>query len=71
MYHVWSYSLQGDLTDVAFNEGIHGKGGMVRGFCMGEHGTTKLRVSSIAGLVFGSFDQNVPNRQYGGGDDAK
>jgi anthranilate 1,2-dioxygenase large subunit len=60
VYHAWSYSLQGDLTDVAFKDGIDGKGGMPRDFCMDEHGTTKLRVSSIAGLVFGSFDQNVP-----------
>jgi anthranilate 1,2-dioxygenase large subunit len=59
VYHAWSYSLQGDLTAVAFKDGIQGKGGMAPGFCMSDHGPKKLRVASIAGLVFGSLDENV------------
>lgn len=59
VYHAWSYNLQGDLTAVAFKDGINGKGGMAPHFCLSEHGPRKLRVASVCGLVLGSFDENV------------
>jgi anthranilate 1,2-dioxygenase large subunit len=60
VYHAWTYDRQGNLTGVAFKDGIKGKGGMPPSFCTQEHGPRKLRVAGIAGLVFGSFSDDVP-----------
>jgi anthranilate 1,2-dioxygenase large subunit len=60
VYHAWSYNLQGDLTGVAFKDGVGGSGGMPAGFCMEAHGPRKLRIATLAGLVFGSFSDDVP-----------
>ncbi|ROO28970.1 aromatic ring-hydroxylating dioxygenase subunit alpha [Salinisphaera orenii] len=60
VYHAWTYSLQGDLTGIAFKDGIGGKGGMPDNFCMAKHGPMKLRVTTLYGLVFGSFSNEVP-----------
>jgi anthranilate 1,2-dioxygenase large subunit len=60
VYHAWTYDRQGNLTGVAFKDGIKSKGGMPPSFCMQEHGPRKLRVAEIAGLVFGSFSDDVP-----------
>jgi anthranilate 1,2-dioxygenase large subunit len=60
VYHAWRYNLQGDLTGVAFKEGVNGKGGMSPSFCLEDHGPRKLRVETIHGLVFGSFSDDVP-----------
>jgi anthranilate 1,2-dioxygenase large subunit len=59
VYHAWSYNLQGDLTGVAFKDGIKGKGGMPASFCMEQHGPRKLRLAVLHGLVFGSFSDDV------------
>ena len=61
VYHAWSYSLQGDLTGVAFKDGIKGQGGMPKYFCLEDHGPRKLRLAVLHGLVFGSFDEDVPD----------
>jgi anthranilate 1,2-dioxygenase large subunit/terephthalate 1,2-dioxygenase oxygenase component alpha subunit len=61
VYHAWSYNLQGDLTGVAFEKGVKGKGGMPASFCKEEHGPRKLRVAVYCGLVFGSFSDDVPS----------
>jgi anthranilate 1,2-dioxygenase large subunit len=61
VYHAWTYSLQGDLTGVAFAEGIGGKGGMPEGFCLAQHGPRKLRMAVVHGLVFGSLSNDVPD----------
>ncbi|MFL6057109.1 MAG: aromatic ring-hydroxylating dioxygenase subunit alpha [Actinoallomurus sp.] len=61
VYHAWSYNLQGDLTGVAFQDGIKGKGGMPPSFCLEQHGPRKLRLAVMHGLVFGSFDDDVPD----------
>ncbi|WP_295852974.1 aromatic ring-hydroxylating dioxygenase subunit alpha [uncultured Xylophilus sp.] len=61
VYHAWSYSLQGDLTGVAFEKGVKGQGGMPETFCKEEHGPRKLRVANYCGLVFGSFSDDVPD----------
>ncbi|MDB5688820.1 MAG: tpaAa [Sphingomonas bacterium] len=60
VYHAWTYNLEGDLTGVAFESGIKGKGGMPDTFCKTEHSPRKMRVTSIFGLVFGSFSNAVP-----------
>ncbi|NMI01717.1 aromatic ring-hydroxylating dioxygenase subunit alpha [Pseudonocardia acidicola] len=59
VYHAWTYNLQGDLTGVAFKDGIKGKGGMPESFCMEAHGPRKLRLAVVHGLVFGSFSDDV------------
>jgi anthranilate 1,2-dioxygenase large subunit len=61
VYHAWSYNLQGDLTGVAFKDGIKGKGGMPPSFCLEQHGPRKVRLAVVHGLVFGSFDDDVPD----------
>ena len=60
VYHAWSYSLEGDLTGVAFESGVGGTGGMPPSFCKSAHGPRKLRVTRLLGLVFGSFSNDVP-----------
>ncbi len=61
VYHAWSYNRQGDLTGVAFENGVKGKGGMPSTFCKEEHGPRKLRVARFCGLVFASFSEDVPD----------
>ncbi|RZL07014.1 MAG: Rieske (2Fe-2S) protein, partial [Rubrivivax sp.] len=61
VYHAWSYNRQGDLTGVAFEKGVKGQGGMPPDFCKEEHGPRKLRIAVYAGLVFGSFSEDVPD----------
>lgn len=59
VYHAWTHNLQGDLIGVAFKDGIGGKGGIAKDFCMSNQGPRKLRVTVLSGLVFASFDENV------------
>ncbi len=59
VYHAWTYDLKGNLKGVAFQEGIGGKGGMPKSFCMEEHGPRKLRTATVCGLVFGSLAEDV------------
>jgi anthranilate 1,2-dioxygenase large subunit len=59
VYHAWTYSVEGELTGVAFKDGIKGQGGMPAGFCMDRHWPRKLRLAVVHGLVFGSFDNQV------------
>ena len=61
VYHAWSYNRQGDLTGVAFEQGVRGQGGMPPDFCKSKHGPRKLRVAVFCGLVFGSFSEDVPS----------
>jgi anthranilate 1,2-dioxygenase large subunit len=60
VYHAWSYDRQGNLKEVAFKEGIKGKGGMPASFCMEQHNPRKLRLAEAFGIVFGSFSNDVP-----------
>jgi len=55
VYHNWTYDLRGNLTGVAFERGINRQGGMPPEFKRENHGLRKLRVTSFAGLVFGTF----------------
>lgn len=60
VYHNWSYDLQGNLTGLAFRNGIKGQGGMPDSFDVAEHGLEQLRVTSFSGLVFGTFHPDTP-----------
>jgi anthranilate 1,2-dioxygenase large subunit len=60
VYHAWSYDRQGNLKEVAFKDGIKGKGGMPASFCMEQHNPRKLRLAEVFGIVFGSFSNDVP-----------
>lgn len=60
VYHAWRYDLKGNLRGVAFRNGIAGKGGMPRDFRLEDHCPRKLRVETIAGLVFGTLDAATP-----------
>jgi len=59
IYHNWMYDLQGRLKSVAFEKGVAGKGGMPPDFKKEEHGLEKLRVHSIAGLIFGTISADA------------
>jgi anthranilate 1,2-dioxygenase large subunit len=61
VYHAWTYDCRGNLTGVAFKDGVKGKGGMPETFRMEEHNPRKLRVAIVHGLVFGSFSEDVPS----------
>jgi anthranilate 1,2-dioxygenase large subunit len=60
VYHAWSYDRQGNLKEVAFKDGVKGKGGMSASFCMEQHNPRKLRLAEAFGIVFGSLSNNVP-----------
>ena len=64
-YHQWTYDLDGVLTGMPFRRGIKGKGGMPDDFDMKDHGLRRLRVETLNGVVFASFDEAVPPiREY-------
>jgi len=59
-YHNWVYNFDGELTSVAFEKGVQGKGGMPEDFDKSKHRLKKLRVETLRGLVFGSFSDDAP-----------
>ena len=67
VYHAWSYDLHGDLTSAAFRRGIRGEGGLPADFDPRTHGLQKLRVDSIAGIIFATMsDAAEPLADYVG-----
>jgi phenylpropionate dioxygenase-like ring-hydroxylating dioxygenase large terminal subunit len=60
IYHNWSYDLCGNLTGVAFRKGLRGKGGMPPECRPEAYGPRKLRVETLAGLVFGTLSADTP-----------
>lgn len=60
VYHSWSYNLRGELTGVAFQRGVKGSGGMPKDFRKEDHNLRRLKVTAFAGVVFGSFAEDVP-----------
>src|SRR6201993_2652048 len=60
VYHAWRYDLRGNLRSVAFQRGVKGKGGMSPGFRIEDHGPRQLRVTTLHGLVFGTFSADTP-----------
>lgn len=60
VYHQWAYDASGDLLGVPFQRGLQGVGGYPGSFDKAAHGLRKLRVDSIAGMVFGTFSDAAP-----------
>jgi phenylpropionate dioxygenase-like ring-hydroxylating dioxygenase large terminal subunit len=60
VYHNWSYDLAGNLTGVAFRKGLGGKGGMPADCRPEAHGPRKLKLTTLAGLVFGTLAPDAP-----------
>jgi anthranilate 1,2-dioxygenase large subunit/terephthalate 1,2-dioxygenase oxygenase component alpha subunit len=61
VYHAWSYDLDGNLTNVAFSKGIKNKGGMPGDFRNEDYPLRRLKITEFCGLIFGSFDEHVPD----------
>ncbi len=61
VYHAWRYDLGGNLKSIAFSRGVNGKGGMPDSFRPDDHATRKLRITTISGLVFGTFSETTPD----------
>ena len=69
VYHNWSYDLCGNLTGVAFRKGLRGKGGMPPEARPETHGPRKLKLATLAGLIFGTLAAAAPPlEQYLGGE---
>jgi anthranilate 1,2-dioxygenase large subunit len=65
VYHAWSYDLSGQLKSIAFEKGVGGKGGMPSNFDVSQHRLQPLRVTTLYGLIFGSFsDETKPIEEY-------
>src|SRR5437764_3421683 len=60
VYHNWSYDLCGNLTGVAFRKGLRGKGGMPPEARPETHGPRKLKLATLAGLIFGTLAADAP-----------
>jgi phenylpropionate dioxygenase-like ring-hydroxylating dioxygenase large terminal subunit len=60
VYHNWCFDLDGNLTSIAFERGINGKGGMRPDFCKADHGLSRIRLHRVCGLVFGTFSAETP-----------
>ena len=61
IYHNWTYDHSGNLLNVAFRNGIAGKGGMPADAKPETQAPKKLRVSSVHGLVFGTLSPRAPS----------
>jgi anthranilate 1,2-dioxygenase large subunit len=60
VYHGWSYDLAGNLTGIAFKNGVKGQGGMPKTFKLDDHHPRKVRLEMLHGLVFGTFSASTP-----------
>lgn len=64
-YHQWTYDLKGNLMGVPFKRGVKGKGGFPADFDTKQHGLRTLKVESINGCIFATFDHEaLPLREY-------
>lgn len=64
-YHQWTYDLKGKLIGVPFRRGVKGKGGFPADFDTAQHGLRTLKVESVNGCIFASFDHDAPPmREY-------
>ena len=59
-YHLWTYSLKGELVGVPLEKGVNGRGGMPPRFDKAGHGLNRLRVAVFGGLVFGTLSEDTP-----------
>ena len=69
IYHQWNYDLKGNLRGVPFRRGViegdRRVGGMPKEFDLAQNGMRKLKVESVNGVVFASFDPLTPPfREY-------
>ncbi|MEO8143875.1 MAG: Rieske 2Fe-2S domain-containing protein [Betaproteobacteria bacterium] len=55
LYHRWCYSNAGELTGLPFRKGLKGEGGMPADFDMHAVSPKKLKVQSLSGVIFGTF----------------
>ena len=60
LYHAWSYRLDGELSGIAFRNGIRCQGGMPEDFDPKQHRLEPLRVVTFCGLVFATFSEATP-----------
>ena len=60
VYHSWSYDLAGNLRGIAFERGINGVGGMPKDFCRDDFSPSKLRTTTLCGLVFATLSPDTP-----------
>jgi salicylate 5-hydroxylase large subunit len=64
-YHQWNYDLKGNLQGVPFRRGVKNdgkvQGGMLPDFKLEDHGLTQLKTQVHNGVVFASFDHDVPD----------
>jgi anthranilate 1,2-dioxygenase large subunit len=58
-YHQWSYDLCGNLQGIPFKRGLKKEGGMPKDFRNEDHGLRKLNVTTLHGVVFASFRDDV------------
>ena len=63
VYHQWAYDLRGNLVGAPFRRGVAGKGGYPADFRLEGHGLAKLRVETVHGMVFGTFQRSMPSLQ--------
>jgi len=59
VYHQWAFDTAGELIGVPFRRGLGGKGGYPKDFDMADHGLQRLRVETLEGLVFATFDHEM------------
>lgn len=65
VYHQWCYRLDGALASVPFARGSRGKGGLPPDFKISSISLRRMRVRSIHGVVFGTFDHDAePLEEY-------
>ncbi len=65
VYHAWSYDLCGNLKGIAFERGINGPDGVMRGgmppnFDRARFSPRKLRTTTLCGLVFATLSADTP-----------
>lgn len=58
-YHQWTYDLAGNLIGVPFRRGVKGAGGMPADFDPADHGLARLRVETLNGVIFATFDDSA------------
>src|SRR4029078_1119695 len=60
VYHNWKYDLAGNLTAWPFRRGVGGRGGLPEDCRPETQSPRKLRVETLAGLVFGTLSAAAP-----------
>ena len=60
LYHGWTYDNTGDLKAVPMQKGMMGNGGYPDDFILEEHCLRKLKIDTIAGVIFGSLNLDAP-----------